>query len=328
MMNLFVPFAALSLRAGPQFINPGEIWPDDRGKHIQAHGGGVLQLRDTYYWFGEDRSPDNKPNLRYVACYSSKDLVHWKFRNQVVKADDPAHLGPGWVLERPKVYFNAKTRKYVMYAHIDDRRYQVASVAVFVSNRVDGDYVFVRMFRPLDQQSRDIGQFVDDDGAAYLIFEDRPHGFHIAKLSEDYMTVAEEIHEFTREEGGALEGGALVHVGGRYFVIGSQMSGWDPNPNKVATAPSLRGPWSSFKDLAPPEKNTYQSQSTFLLKVTGRQKTTVIFMADWWVHSNHPLNLADARYIWMPVEIDGDSFFVPEPKPWKIDLRSGIVTTE
>ena len=107
-MNLFVPFAALSLRAGPQFINPGEIWPDDRGKHIQAHGGGVLQLRDTYYWFGEDRSPDNKPNLRYVACYSSKDLVHWKFRNQVVKADDPAHLGPGWVLERPKVYFNAK----------------------------------------------------------------------------------------------------------------------------------------------------------------------------------------------------------------------------
>lgn len=327
-MNLFVPFAALSLRAGPQFINPGEIWPDDRGKHIQAHGGGVLQLRDTYYWFGEDRSPDNKPNLRYVACYSSKDLVHWKFRNQVVKADDPAHLGPGWVLERPKVYFNAKTRKYVMYAHIDDRRYQVASVAVFVSNRVDGDYVFVRMFRPLDQQSRDIGQFVDDDGAAYLIFEDRPHGFHIAKLSEDYMTVAEEIHEFTREEGGALEGGALVHVGGRYFVIGSQMSGWDPNPNKVATAPSLRGPWSSFKDLAPPEKNTYQSQSTFLLKVTGRQKTTVIFMADWWVHSNHPLNLADARYIWMPVEIDGDSFFVPEPKPWKIDLRSGIVTTE
>ncbi len=47
--------------AGPQTIRPGEIWPDDRGRHIQAHGGGILKVGDTYYWFGEDRSQDSTP---------------------------------------------------------------------------------------------------------------------------------------------------------------------------------------------------------------------------------------------------------------------------
>src|SRR5437899_850382 len=83
-------------------IKPGEVWPDNRGKHIQAHGGGILKIGDNYYWFGEDRSRENDPDKRYVACYSSKDLVNWEFRNQVVKLSDPEDLGPRWVLERPK----------------------------------------------------------------------------------------------------------------------------------------------------------------------------------------------------------------------------------
>src|SRR4051794_1085711 len=42
----------------PASIRPGEIWPDDRGQMIQAHGGGITRDGDTFYWFGEDRSPD------------------------------------------------------------------------------------------------------------------------------------------------------------------------------------------------------------------------------------------------------------------------------
>ena len=48
------------------------IWPDDRGQHIQAHGGGIIKLGDTFYWFGEDRA-QGLDRLRYVSCYSSKD---------------------------------------------------------------------------------------------------------------------------------------------------------------------------------------------------------------------------------------------------------------
>jgi hypothetical protein len=304
----------------PQLIKPGEIWPDDRGKHIQAHGGGIIKVGDTWYWFGEDRSQDNPPGIPVVACYASKDLAHWQFRNQVEKADDPAHLGPGWILERPKVFYNARTNKFVMYAHIDDKDYRYAHVAVFTCDTVDGDYQYLKSFRPLDQESRDIGQFIDDDGSAYLIFESRPtRGFFIAKLSDDYLSV-EKKTAFIQAP---LEGGALVHYNGLYYVVGSHMTGWTPNPNKYASASSLEGPWSEFRDIAPPEKNTYNSQSTFLLKVVGSKTTSVIFMGDWWVHTDHPLNLADARYLWMPVNIGDGKFAVPEPKEWTIDAGTG-----
>src|ERR1035441_7881843 len=102
-----------------QTIRPGEVWLDDRGQPIQAHGGGILKQGKTYFWFGEDRTQGLDPSKRYVACYSSEDLAHWKFRNQVLKLSDPESFGPKWILERPKVFYNAKTKKYVMYMHID-----------------------------------------------------------------------------------------------------------------------------------------------------------------------------------------------------------------
>lgn len=301
----------------PQTIRPGEIWPDNRGQHVQAHGGGILKLGKTYYWFGEDRSQGLNRSNRYVACYSSTDLAHWTFRNQVVKLADPEHLGRGWVLERPKVFYNTPTRKFVMYAHIDDRSYRYASVAVLVCDKVDGDYQYVKSFRPLNHESRDIGQFIDDDGTGYLIFEDRPNGFHIAKLSPDYMSVEKEMCLIPEH----MEGGALVHYNGLYYVVGSALTGWRPNPNKYATAPKLEGPWSEFKDIAPPDKYTYGSQSTMMLKVAGTKATSVIFMGDIW----RPQSQWDSRYLWMPVQIGDGKLWLPQPQPWTLDIKTGRV---
>jgi hypothetical protein len=308
---------AFSGCATAQTIRPGAVWPDDRSQHVQAHGGGIIKLGDTYYWFGEDRSRSNDPNYRYVACYSSTDLAHWMFRHQVVKLSDPEQLGRNWVLERPKVFYNAKTKKFVMYAHIDGKGgYKFASVAVFTCDAVDGDYQYLKSFRPLGKESRDIGQFINDDGAAYLIFESRPSkGFYIAKLSDDYLDVEKEVCFI----GSPLEGGAVVHYQGLYYAIGSALTGWRPNPNKYATAKSLGGPWSEFKDIAPPESNTYGSQSTMMLKVAGTKATTVIFMADIW----KPNTQWDSRYLWMPLEISDGKLWLPEPKDWTLDIKTG-----
>jgi hypothetical protein len=308
----------LTAVAAPETIKPGEIWPDDRGKHIQAHGGGILKVDGTFYWFGEDRSQNNSHQLRYVSCYSSTNLAQWTFRNQVVKLADPEMLGRGWVLERPKVFFNAATKKFVMYAHIDNGSYQFASVAVFTCDTVDGDYRYLKSFRPLGHESRDLGQFIDDDGAAYLIFEDRPNGFHIAKLSADYLDVEKEVCLISEH----MEGGAVVHYDGLYYAIGSALTGWNPNPNKYATAKSLAGPWSEFKNIAPPEKNTYGAQSTMMLKITGTKTTSVIFMGDIW----RPETQWDSRYLWMPLEIGGGKLRLPEPQEWTLDVQTGEAT--
>jgi len=296
-------------------IEPGGVWPDDKGNHVQAHGGGIIKIKNVYYWYGEERRQGLDSNTRYVSCYTSQDLTNWKFEGDVLKLTDPEHLGRHWVLERPKVFYNAATNKYVMYLHIDDAAYKLASVAIAVSDAPGGNFRYVKMFRPLGHESRDIGQFIDDDGTAYLVFEDRPFGFRIAKLSADYMDVEKEMC-LVKEH---MEGGAIVHYNGLYYAIGSALTGWKANPNKYATAPSLEGPWSDFKDIAPPMANTYGAQSTMMIKVTGTDTSTVIFMGDIW----RPRTQWDSRYLWMPLQIGGGKLWLPEPKPWSLDIKTG-----
>jgi Glycosyl hydrolases family 43 len=316
---------AWNLFAEAQVIHPGEFWPDDRGQHIQAHGGGVIKLGDTFYWFGEDRTRTNDPEKCFVSCYSSTNLADWKFRHQVLQLTNVENLKRGWVVERPKVFYNAKTKKFVMYFHLDGARpgeaggYKLARVGVATCATVDGDYQFQRSFRPLGYESRDIGQFIDDDGAAYLISEDRPNGFHIFKLSEDYLDVERDMGVVPQH----LEGGAIAHDDGLYYFVGSQLTSWAPNPNKYATAKSLSGPWSEFKDLAPESTNTFGSQSTMLLKVAGTKNTSVIFMADIW----KPKTQWNSRYLWMPLEIGDGKLRLPPPQPWTIDIKTGETKT-
>ena len=95
-----------------------------------------------------------------------------------------------------------------------------------------------------------------------------------------------------------------------------------PNANVYATSPSLEGPWTEFKDIAPPQTKTYNSQSSMLLKVVGKRSTTVLFMGDQW----KPKMLWDSRYLWMPLEIGDGKLHLPAPKPWTIHIKSGDVT--
>lgn len=312
---------AFQMLASPQVITPGSLWLDDRGRPIQAHGGGVIKFEDTFYWFGEDRSPDNDPDARYVSCYASKDLAHWQFRNQVLQLTNVENLQRKWVVERPKVFYNKETKKFVMYFHLDGALpgekpgYKVARVGVATCDTVDGNYAYLRSFRPLGHESRDIGQFIDDDGAAYLISEDRPNGFHIYKLSEDYLSIEKDVCLIPEH----LEGGAIVHYRGLYYVMGSHLTGWSPNPNQYATARSLGGPWSAFRDIAPLDTKTYGSQSTMLLKITGTKTTSVIFMGDIW----KPKTQWDSRYLWMPLKIGRGKMWLSRPGPWTMDIETG-----
>lgn len=319
-MKQYIAGIAAMLLSGALFaqnksINPGAVWPDQNGEHVQAHGGGIIKIKKTYYWYGEERRKGLDTNYRYVSCYSSTDLVNWTFRGDVVKMQDPENLGNRWILERPKVYYNRPTKKYVMYFHLDTRNYKYARVGIAICDRPDGDFKFLKSFRPLGHESRDIGQFIDDDGSAYLVFEDRALGFHIVKLADDYLSVEKEM-SLVKEP---LEGGAIVHYKGLYYAIGSALTGWNPNPNKYATSTSLAGPWTEFKDIAPPETNTYGSQSTMLIKVAGTKSTTIIFMGDQW----HPKSQWDSRYLWIPAEIGDGKLWLPEPRPWTINIKTG-----
>lgn len=177
MMVQLLRSLSLAAAAGAGFahatlqIVPGATWTAaNTGKHVQAHGAGMVQVGSTYYMIGEDKTGGSA--FQNVNCYSSTNLVEWTYVGALLSQTSGGDLGPNRVVERPKVIYNDATKKYVMYLHIDNSGYSEAKVGVATSDTVCGKYTYLKSFRPLNFESRDIGLFKDDDGAGYLLTED------------------------------------------------------------------------------------------------------------------------------------------------------------
>ncbi|MBN1467016.1 beta-glucanase, partial [candidate division KSB1 bacterium] len=154
-LSILVLLFACSLKSAMNIsFRPGDLWLDDNGVHINAHGGGILWHDGAYYWFGEHKIAGRKGNAAWVGVhvYSSIDLYNWRDEGialSVVK-DDTTDIREGCVLERPKVIYNAKTGQFVMWFHLEFKgtNYRTARSGVAVAASVTGPYRYVRSFRP------------------------------------------------------------------------------------------------------------------------------------------------------------------------------------
>lgn len=132
----------------------GKPWKDTNGVHINAHGGGVTFVNGIYYWYGEYKTAGRRGNtsLQGVSCYSSTDLYNWKNEGIVLKVENNlnSEITKGCIIERPKVVFNKKTEKYVMWFHLElkGKGYDAARAAVAVSDNPKGPFVFKKSYRP------------------------------------------------------------------------------------------------------------------------------------------------------------------------------------
>jgi len=346
----------------PSF-RPGELWSDQNGVPINAHGGGVLFHGGTYYWFGEHKTAGSAGNVANVGVgvYSSTNLDHWRNEGIALRvAEDPrSDIVRGCILERPKVIFNRRTGKFVMWFHLEPKGqgYLGARSGVAVADQVTGPYRFVASFRPnagfwpenvpADQQApltaaeldrlarlnlnggpvpgyptdlifrrdfaggqmaRDMTLFVDDDGSAYHLYASEDNGtLQVSQLSDDYLKPAGKYARVS--PGGFNEGPAVFKHHGKYWLITSGCTGWDPNAARLAVADTIWGPWQSLGNpwVGPKEKTdrSFDSQSTFVLPVAG-DSGGFVFMADRW----RPENAIDGRYVWVPVQFrpDGQPF--------------------
>jgi hypothetical protein len=143
-----------TLLAFSQTIIPGELWFDTDGKMINAHGGGILYYKNKYYWFGEFKGmgKEGAKAMDGVSCYSSKDLYSWKNEGLALKmvADTNSLLQPGCILERPKVIYNAKTKKFVMWFHheLKNKGYSAALTGLAVAYYPTGPFTYIKSLRP------------------------------------------------------------------------------------------------------------------------------------------------------------------------------------
>ncbi|PYH92254.1 glycosyl hydrolase family 43 protein [Aspergillus ellipticus CBS 707.79] len=301
-----VPLASLALAstaAASLQIVPGATWTaGGTNQHIQAHGAGLIEVDSTYYWVGENHF--NGSAFQSINCYSSTDLVEWTFVGELLSLESSGDLGPDRVVERPKIIYNDDTSTYVMWMHIDDSSYAEAKTGVATSSSVCGEYDYLGSFQPLGQQSRDIGLFKDDNGTAYLLSEDRPNGLRIDRLTDDYLNVTYTTHLFPEH----YEAPAIYKQDGVYFMFGSQLTGWSANDNKYTTSTNLNGTWSSWADFAVSGTDTYDSQTSYVIKIGD----TVMYMGDRWISTN----LMASTYIWLPLTIEGTNASLNDPTSW------------
>ncbi|KAG8751488.1 hypothetical protein FRC12_012426 [Ceratobasidium sp. 428] len=314
-LSYSLALGSLQLASATLQIVPGATWTaSGTNQHIQAHGGGIIKEGSTYYLIGENKL--NGSAFQSVNCYSSTNLVEWKYVGALLTLQGSGDLGPSRVVERPKVIYNSSTKQYVMYMHIDSSNYGEAKVGVATGSSVCGTYSYRGSFQPLGFQSRDMGLYKDTDGQAYLLTEDRANGLRIDKLSADYLSVVSNVYTWAQK----YEAPAVIKSSsGVYFMFASQLTGWDTNDNMYSTSTSLSGPWSAWKTFAPAGTRTYDSQTTFVLPIGN----SFMYMGDRWFSNN----LMRSSYIWLPLSISGTTASIPNNYlNWVVDVNSGSMT--
>lgn len=314
-------------------IEPAKEWLDNKGNPINAHGGGVLFFNGIYYWYGEHKIP-GKSEADFadggIHCYTSKDLINWTDAGIVLGVENGSSnydLEYGCLIERPKVVYNQKTRKFIAYFKFYPKGngYEVANVGVAIAESPAGPFKYSHKFLAAGSPkgSGDFSMFVDDNGDLYHLAVRKPDKtFVIGKMRDDYLLPAEEYKVCTGIEP-HTEAPAVVKINGVYHLLGSGSTGWKPNTARYYTSTSLYGPWKNHGnpctgvntvDSIGVEK-TFGSQSTFIIPVQGI-KDAYVAMFDIW----KPEMPIKGRYIWLPVVVKENKFIINWMDNWSLDF--------
>lgn len=286
-----------------RLVHNGIPWFDDQGNIVNAHGACIVKEEGRYYLFGEWKS-DESNAFPGFSCYSSDDLVSWKFENVVLPMQKDGILGPNRVGERVKVMKCPSTGEFVMYMHADDMGYYDPHIGYATCKTIAGDYEFhgPLMFEGEPIRRWDMGTYQDTDGKGYLLIH---HGI-IYRLSDDYHSAEAKILDGLEGSG---ESPAMFRKNGLYYMLYSGLTSWEKNDNFYFTAPRIEGPWTAQGLFAPEGALTYNSQTTFVFPLVFDGDTIPMFMGDRW---SYPHQASAATYVWMPMQVDGEKLSIPE----------------
>ena len=312
-------FVALLAAAAPRAaaaedaVTPGLPWNDTAGNLINAHGGGVYFLDGLYYWYGEHKIAGSQERKGHtsggIQLYTSPDLVNWTDKGLVLSVDyenEESDITYGCRLERPKVHFNEKTKKYVAYfkLYLKGAGVRICHVGVATADAPTGPFTYVgKHLVSSENGTGDLSMFFDPVTQKLYHFAVRKTDRKVvrATMSDDGLTpgpytAIEEIRPST-------EGLAIIYDRGNYHLVGSGSSGWKPNPARYYTAHSIDGPWTDrgnpLRGVNPhnglgPDKS-FEGQPNFILPVPGKPGLYVLLMDVW-----QPDDPITSGYIWLP----------------------------
>jgi hypothetical protein len=326
----------------------GITFTDDRGKPVNAHGGGIIKEGDTFYMHGEyflDTTTDN--NFNGFSMYSSKNLATWKWEKMILPQQPSGLLGPKRKGERPHIIKCPSTGEFVLYAHAASEDYQADKEVIFATSpTVNGEYTFAGALTNSSGTTAahsDMSAFTDGKDA-YVLTESG----HVYTLAADcHSWVSDKSYSTVNGDSGGSESPTVFKAGSTYYWIGSYKTGWRANNNFYSTAPAMTGPWTFQGFIAPvkdtstitpsgqpnppkwiSDERTWLSQSTWVTPVAGCSGTTYVFWGDHWYGtqdtSNPGKHNAQATYVFQPLVFDSIKISMPiYHETWKLDVGAG-----
>lgn len=283
-----------------QSIRPGQQWLDTEGKPIHAHGGSILYVQDTFYWYGENKEKSTPGSGIWhwgIRCYSSKDLYNWMDMGLIIPPDenDPeATMHPSKCVDRPHIVHNRFTNQFVCWLKVMMPDGTQKST-VLVANDILGPYTIVKDgLKPLGMSAGDFDLVVNpSDGKAYYYFE-RVHSEMIcADLTADYTDVTGyySTHLPQSHPPYVREAPAHFYRKGLHYLVTSGTTGYFPNPSEVACSELYHGPFEVLGNPHPGDdtNTSFRSQISSVFK-HPHKKDLYIAVADRWVTEHTPGN--------------------------------------
>lgn len=321
----------------PKTLKNGLPWYDTNGNVIHAHGGHIVKFGGIYYWYGENR----EDNI-YVSCYSSNDLMNWRFENNILTTNSKTEdIGISKDLslvnsskkvniERPKIVFNEKTQKYIMWAHYENgENYSCSAIALASSDTPTGDFTYHGNFRPFGHMSRDCNVFEYENKMYFISAANTNADLHIYQMTDDYLGVKEQVNKLFIGE--YREAPALFTHENRIYMLTSECTGWCPNQGGYSSAEDIKGEWQSIKPFG--DDKTYHSQPTSVLTLETMGKTQYIYIGDRWGGNQWDgvdrsyFKYSNSSYYFGLIEIDEKGNLVLMPcEEFEIDMQKGFKT--
>jgi hypothetical protein len=311
---------------------PGITFKDTDGNLMDAHGGGIIKVCDTYYLHGEyflSTTTDN--DFNGFSMYSSKDMATWKNEGIILPQQASGQLGPNRKGERPHIIQCPSTGEYVLYAHSADVTYQVDKEVVYATSpTVNGVYTFKGSLlnsKGAIAAHSDMSALSDGDNA-YVVTES---GWVYPLAADCHSWLSATQYSAVNGTTGGSEAPTVFKAGTTYYWIGSNKTGWRANDDFYSTAPAMTGPWTYKGYVAPVGDLTWMTQTTWVMPIEGSQGTVYMYWGDHWYGDQSTANPGQhnylTTYVFQPLVFTGTDISMPTYQvSWKLDVGAGTWT--
>ena len=290
---------------------------DTDGAILDAHDSKVVFKDGLFHWFAasygncsEPRGSSGCATTRVGACgfqtdhnvtlYTSADLVTWSNAGIVFGA--VGNLPPNSVLFAPKTVLRGDGT-WVMWFNYIVGDFSKSYYGVATSTNAAGPFTLVNPNVALRfEDNGDENLFVDDDGAAYIIYTTLSHGhtMSVERLTRNYTSSLGEAASSGIFGDGGVEAPALFKRGDTYIALFGSCCCYcgGGSPVSAYTAPAPLGPWTKQAGGALP---SLASQATDVFAYTdssGAQQ--FLYIGDHWQSAPDGLKSHDFT-VWAPL---------------------------